>query len=130
VSENLWIQIIVYAITILIASLRFGFLVGKLEASCVTKQELKDKVYERDEKIKGVYHALDTHRNDCKSEYVRKDMCSQMHSFEKEERERIDKVNMDSRHDLNNKMATLALKNDLLFEKIAELKGLVESLKK
>jgi hypothetical protein len=121
-SEQLWIQIIIYGGTLLIASLRFGFLVGRIENNCATKQDLKDKVKERDEKINLVFRRVDEHKGDCDKTYVRKDIAEREDQHRKEEISRLDTDAKNFRHEMMGTVSKIYMTLDALNHKVEEIK--------
>jgi len=91
-------------------------------AKLATKDELKEKVKERNEKIETVFKSLDIHRVDCNSIFLRKDVADETKQHHRAEIERIEKVNADFRHEINGKLATINLKMDELKDLILNKK--------
>ena len=124
-NEQFWINVVVYGVTLLLASLRFGFLVGRIESNCATKAELKDKVKERDEKIATVYSRIDEHRRDCVETYVRRDMCGQMHQYTKDEVAKISEEHKEFRHEIAATNTKIFLILDTLKSDLSEVKAFI-----
>jgi hypothetical protein len=95
-----------------------------------TKDELKDKVKERNEKFDAVFRSLDRHRADCNEVFVRKDMCGSWHQQTKDEIDKLDQDYKDFRHEIRNNFQKLLDLNDATNERINELKELVIKMQK
>ena len=124
-NAQFWIQLIVAAGSLIVFLTTLAFYVGKARGEFATKMELKEKVRERDEKIQSVYARIDEHKRDCTDTYVRKDLCGQMHTQNKEEIRRIEDDNKTSRHELLNIIQKINLTLELYNDKFAELKELI-----
>lgn len=75
-----WLSIAVYIITGLVAVLRVGYIVGKMEAKCATKEELERAKAEGDEKRARIYKRFDEYKTHLESNFVRREMCTLMHN--------------------------------------------------
>ena len=79
-SFQFWVSIAVYIITGLVAVLRVGYIVGKMEAKCATKEELEKAKAEGDEKRARMYKRFDEYKVHLENNFVRRDMCTLMHN--------------------------------------------------
>ena len=87
--------------------------------------KLMDKVADRNKAIAGVGASLDRHKDDCKRDFVLKDVCHQMHVQTMENVERIERDNKESRHETNATVAKIFLTIENQNIKIEELKTLI-----
>lgn len=116
-SHEFWVQIAVYVIGGLVFVAINSFKLGQLEAKLATKEELRDKVRERNEVINRVYERFDDFKRISNEEFVRKDMCGQLHITSRDEIKRIDDDYKAFRHEIRNTLQQI-------FDKIDQLKEL------
>jgi len=117
-TNEFWLSILIYIVTGISAVVTVAFKVGTLKGEFATKEELKDKVRERNEKIDRVYERLDEVKEAGHREFVRKDICSQLHIASKEEMRKMDEDYKSFRHEIRNTVQQI-------FDKIDELRALI-----
>jgi Mg2+/citrate symporter len=103
-GEQFWIQIAVYLVTGVIAVARVSYIVGKIEARCVTKEDLRE----------SAKSAGDT--------FVRKDLCGLAHIQLKETVDRMDKSFSDFRHDVRATITKTQSMYEVLKDDMQEVK--------
>lgn len=106
-----WLQVAIYLIGGASAVVAVAFRIGQIEARFATKQDLLDKVRERNDKIDRVYERF--------TDYVRRDMCAQVHTTSTAEMKRIDEEYKQYRHEMRNQVQQI-------FDKIDQLKELIQ----
>ena len=116
-SPELIVQLIAYLVIVVVFSMKLA-----------TKNELKEKVKERNEKIEGMGRSLDRFRDDSDRIYVRKDMCGSWHQQTKDELGKLDQDYKDFRHDIRNSTQKIFDLIDALNTRISELKEIVGKL--
>ncbi len=79
-DEKFWVQIAIYILTGLLAVARVGYIVGKMEAKCATKEELEKAKMEGDDKRARMYKRFDEYKTHLEANFVRRDMCVIMHN--------------------------------------------------
>lgn len=109
-SHEFWINLAAYMTTGLIAIITVTWKISLL----ATKEELKEKVKERNDQINRVYERFDEFKKSSNADFVRKDMCGQLHMSTKDELMRIDKDYKDFRHEIRNTV-------QMIFDKIDEI---------
>lgn len=128
-SHEFWIQIFVYVIGGLVFVAINSFKIGQLEAKLATKLELAEKCKERNLMIDRVYQRFDDFKRLTNDEFVRKDMCGQLHSTSVEFVKRIDEDYKAFRHEIRNSIQKLSDDVGFLRESniasINELKNLI-----
>lgn len=78
-NEQFWVQIAVYVLTGLLAITRVGYIVGKIESRCATKDDLEKAKGEGDEKRGRIYQRLDEHKRYMDEYFVRREYCAVTH---------------------------------------------------
>lgn len=121
-SHEFWIQIFVYIVSLVVFVAVNSFKIGQLKAELATKDQLSDKVKERNHLIDRVYERFDQFKGEVHDQFVRKDMCGQMHIQSKDELKRIDDEYKEFRHAIRNQIQMLVDKIDQLKEMIQEMK--------
>lgn len=116
-SPEFWLQSAVSIIGGVCAVIAVAYRIGLLEAKYSTKVELKEKVQERQTQVEKIYQRMS-------DEYVRKDMCGQLHVSTKEEVKRVDDDNKTFRHEIRNTVQKIFDTIEVQNEKIGELKDL------
>lgn len=124
-SHEFYIQCLVYIIGGIVFIAINSFKLGQMEARLATKEELKDKVKERDGKIDRVYQRFDEHKQYSENTFVRKDMCAQLHIASKDELKKLDDDYKGFRHEMRNQVQQIFDKIEQQNEKIDELKDLI-----
>ena len=119
-SHEFWLQIGVYVIGGVVFVAINAYRVGLLEARLATKEELREKVKERDGIVCRVYERFDEHKRECNENFVRKDMCGQLHISSRDELARLDKDYKDFRHEIRNQFQQILDKIDELNRRINE----------
>jgi len=123
-----WISILGYIVGGIVFVTINAYKLGQLEARLVTKEELKEKVEDRNNKLETVYRRFDDFKQFSNDTYVRKDMCGQMHIVQKEDIKRIDEEYRIFRNDIRVQIQGIMLKFELMNEKIDELKDMIIKL--
>lgn len=108
------IQLIAYLVMIVVFVMKLA-----------TKDELKEKVRERNEKFESVFKAVDRHRSCCDETFVRKDMCGSWHQQTKDEVTKLDNDYKDFRHEIRNNTQKIFDLIDVQNIRINELKELI-----
>jgi len=94
-----------------------------------TKEELKDKVKERNDKINVVYKRIDDLKKDCSETFVRKDISEQNRLHTHDEILKLDSDAKTFRHEMLNIVQKISLNQeaikDELRDKFSELKELI-----
>jgi uncharacterized membrane-anchored protein YhcB (DUF1043 family) len=80
VNEQFWVQTAIYILTGLLAVARVGYVVGKIESKCATKEELEKAKTEGDEKRSRIYQRFDEYKAHLETNFVRREICSLMHN--------------------------------------------------
>lgn len=117
-SHEFWINLAAYLLTGLTAIITVTWKISQL----ATKEELREKVKERNDQINRVYERFDVHKKHTDENFVRKDMCGQLHLTTKDELGRLDKDYKDFRHEIRNTVQQI-------FDKIDELRQLITERK-
>lgn len=118
-SPEFWLQVAIYLIGGASAVVAVAFRIGQIEARFATKQDLLDKVRERNDKIDRVYARFDEFKKIANTDYVRRDMCAQVHTTSTAEMKRIDEEYKQYRHEMRNQVQQI-------FDKIDQLKELIQ----
>jgi uncharacterized coiled-coil DUF342 family protein len=121
-SHEFWIQIGVYVIGGIVFVAINAFKLGQLRADLATKEELREKVRERNAQIDRVYERFDEYKKHSENMMVRKDMCGQLHLNTKDEIKKLDDDYKAFRHEIRNTVQQI-------FDKIDELRMLITERK-
>jgi len=121
-SHEFWIQIGVYVIGGIVFVAINAFKLGQLRADLATKEELREKVRERNAQIDRVYERFDEYKKHSENMMVRKDMCGQLHLNTKDEIKKLDDDYKAFRHEIRNTVQQI-------FDKIDELRMLITEMK-
>lgn len=135
-TPEFWLQTAVYLIGGSTAVIAVAFRIGRMEANfatkaqlqekadehmhMATKDELKEKVADRNTMIDRVYSRFDEHKRECVESYVRKEMCGQLHVSTKEEMKRVDEEYKAFRHEIRNTMQQIFDKLDEINRRITD----------
>jgi len=87
--------------------------------------KLMDKVADRNKAIAGIGASLDRHKDDCKKDFLLKEVCHQMHLQTKEDILRIEKDNKEARHEMNATVAKIFLMIENLNTKLEEFRAII-----
>jgi len=117
-SHDFWFNLIAYLVTGCCAIIVVAFRIGQMEAKLATKDELREKVKERNEQINRVYERFDDFKRIVNQEMVRKDMCGTLHVNTKDELKKLDEDYKNFRHEIRNQI-------QMLVDKIDQLKELI-----
>ena len=124
-SHEFWIQLGIWIIGVLVFIAVNSFKIGQLEAKLATKDELKAKERERNSMIDRVYERFDEFKRLANEQFVRQDMCGQLHMTSKDELKRIDEEYKDFRHDIRCSVQKIYDEIGFQNKKIDELKELI-----
>jgi hypothetical protein len=119
-DHNSIIQIIIWLIGVLVFIFVNAFKIGQLEAKLATKDQLNEKVKERNQAIDRVYERFDEFKNHTEETFVRRDMCGQLHLNTKDEITKLDNDYKAFRHEIRNQI-------QMLVDKIDQLKELIQN---
>lgn len=120
-SNEFWVNLIAYFATGIGAVITVTWKISTL----ATKDELREKVKERNNQIDRVYERFDEFKKTASNDFVRKDMCGQLHATNKDELKRIDQEYKDFRHDIRNTVQKIYDEIGFQNKKIDELKELI-----
>ena len=90
-----------------------------------TKDELKEKVKERNERFDTVFKVIDSHKVDCNTLFIRKDIQEREDSYRKEEIAKVREEGKEFRHETMNTVAKIFLTMDAMSKTIVELRELI-----
>lgn len=119
-SDEFWFQIATYIVGGFVFVAINAFKIGQLEAKLATKEELREKVKERNCQIDRVYERFDEYKRHIEEVSVRKDMCGQLHLMTKEDIKKLDEDYKGFRHEIRNQIQMLVDKIDDLRKLIVE----------
>jgi hypothetical protein len=109
-STEFYLNIVIYVLGLFLAIVRVSYMLGKLETTFISKDQFEG------------------FKKFCHESFVRSDICNKEHTHDKEDRDRIERQNIDARHELASKIQTLILKYDNLSDKMDELKQMIVTL--
>jgi hypothetical protein len=121
-TPEFWLQTAVYLIGGACAVVAVAFRIGRMEARFATKSDLEKAQSEGNEKRARIYTRFDEYKTHLENNFVRRDMCGQMHISNKDELARIDKQYTDFRHEIRNQIQMLVDKFDELRRDLTERK--------
>ena len=114
-SLEFWLQTGVYLIGGTCAVIAVAYRIGVVESKFATKTDLTEKVQERNEKLDRIIGWVN-------NDFVRKDMCCQMHSQSRDDLKRIDDDTKAFRNEIRNTVQKI-------FDTIDELRRLITEKK-
>jgi len=113
VDSSFWLQVAIWVIGVGVFIAANAYKFGQLEAKLATKEDVKGKV-------DRIYERFDVHKKVMEENFVRKDMCGQLHVSAKDEMKRIDEEYKTFRHEIRNQFQQILDKIDELQRRINE----------
>lgn len=102
-----WFQVLIWVVGVGIFISANAYKFGQLEQRLATKEDVKSKV-------DRIYERFDVHKKLMEEQFVRKDMCGQMHLTAKDEVKRIDEEYKNFRHEIRSQFQQILDKIDEL----------------
>jgi uncharacterized coiled-coil DUF342 family protein len=107
VDASFWLQVAIWVIGVGIFIAANAYKFGQIEAKLASKEEVKNKT-------DRIYERFDVHKKLMEDNFVRRDMCGQMHLTAKDEVKRIDDEYKNFRHEIRNQFQQIMDKMDEL----------------
>jgi hypothetical protein len=115
---HFWLQLAIYVIGGVSGVVILAFKIGTLETKFVTKVTVEKCIADHECRYEGF-------KKFCHESFVRRDLCDQMHKYNKDEIEKVEERNHDFRIEIRNVVQKIYDRMDFQSEKIDELKELI-----